>query len=220
MDSENSQCEDFEYPQLSSGISIDLIDGEKYKIEFNFDKSNLRSIIKEVVAKDKLNSSCICGGYFTKLKRAITTPDIYIFDDSKYLPEEEYLNSFLNEQFREFRFDQLGTTAPLGIFAKKKVIMNDKKEANVYFTYIPFPKTCQAKSELLNTYDLEPCRIMYSYSDNLFYCSVWFTSGGNMIAENRKPSKEFLDKYYDKGFCFQDNVFNCSKGWSRDINRM
>lgn len=88
-------------------ISEDLIDRKKYNIQFNLDKCDFRSIIEEIVVKEKLKFSCICGGYFTKLNGNKTTPDIYIFAGSNYNPKEEYLNTFLNDQFKKFKFDQL-----------------------------------------------------------------------------------------------------------------
>lgn len=65
-------------------VSDDLINGEKHKIQFNVDKNDFRSIIEQIVVKEKLKFSCICGGYFTKLNGNKTTPDLYIFCDSNY----------------------------------------------------------------------------------------------------------------------------------------
>lgn len=88
-------------------VSEDLIDRKKYNIQFNLDKCDFRSVIEEIVVKEKLKFSCICGGYFTKLNGNKTTPDIYIFAGSNYNPKEEYLNTFLNDQFKKFKFEQL-----------------------------------------------------------------------------------------------------------------
>ncbi|CAF0779622.1 unnamed protein product [Brachionus calyciflorus] len=221
MDFEScSDCDDIDCFKLGIYISHDLIDRQRYQIEFNFERSNLRSIIEEIVVAEKVNFSCICGGYFTKLNGQVTTPDIYIFTGSNYNPKEEFLNNFLNIQFRDFEFDQLGTVAPQGVLAKKKVTMQNGKSAYVYFTYVYFSRSDNHKIQLLDTCDIEPCKIMYSYSNDLLYCSGWFANGGNILYDNRTPSTEFLEKYYQKGFRFPNNIFIPTSIDKRDINKI
>lgn len=79
----------------------------RYNVQFNFDKTNSKSILDEVVVKEKLKYSCICGGFFTKKNQQITDPDIYIFTGSNYIPTEAFLNMFLNEKFRQTPFKPL-----------------------------------------------------------------------------------------------------------------
>ena len=88
-------------------VSEDLSYGRKYQIEFHVDRTDFRNILEEVVVKPKVKFACIAGGYFTKLNREITTPDIYVFTGSNYNPTENYLNQFLNEPFRRFEFEEL-----------------------------------------------------------------------------------------------------------------
>lgn len=96
--------------------------------------------------------------------------------------------------------------------------MKNKKNAYVYFTYVNFSRSNNHKIQLLNTYDLEPCKIMYYYGNNRIYCSEWFANGGNMIYDDRKPSEEFLKKYQQKGFQFENNFFNASYTKKTNIN--
>lgn len=79
----------------------------KHKVEFNFDKLACRSILENVVKRESLKYSCIAGGYFTKLNGQITSPDIYIYTGRSFYPSIDFLNSFLNEEFRSIQFDQL-----------------------------------------------------------------------------------------------------------------
>ncbi|RMZ95026.1 hypothetical protein BpHYR1_053672 [Brachionus plicatilis] len=215
MDSD-SDTEDFPDTILGSFISADFVD--KYGIEFDFDKSNLKSIIEEVVVHDKLRFSCVCGGYFVKSNSRAKNTDIYLYSGSDYLATEQYLNSFLNEKYRNFDFHQLGTVAPQGIIAKKTVILPDGKQAIVYFSYINFPKSTNHRIQLLNTFDLEPCKIIYLYAKNMLLCSQWYLGGGSMISENHNPSLDFVENYKKKGFLFENNVFVPQRNRYIDIN--
>ncbi|RNA20657.1 hypothetical protein BpHYR1_040384 [Brachionus plicatilis] len=178
----------------------------KHKIEFNFDKIECRRILEKIVNRDSLKYCCIAGGYFTKLNGQTTSPDIYIYTGRYFYPSIDFLNSFLNEEYREKSFDQLGFIAPQGVMARKTIIF-DNKEFFVNFSYVNFPKSTNHRIQLLGTYDLEPCKIIYLYAKNSFYCSEWFYKGGSMIAENHTPPDQFLQKYRQKGFHFEENVF-------------
>ncbi|CAF0715774.1 unnamed protein product [Brachionus calyciflorus] len=215
MDSD-SDYDDCPGTTLVEAISDDLI--SKYQIQFHFDKANLRSILEEVVINEKLKFSCICGGYFTKFNGQITSADIYIFTSNNYVQSEAYLNMFLNENFRRFDFKQLGTVAPPGVLAIKKVVLANGKQAVIHFTSINFPRSKNHRVQLLNTYDLESCKIIYSYNKNCLECSDWFFKGGSLISENKLPTQEFLNKYRQKGFRFVNNFFKPESNIYQDLN--
>lgn len=61
---------------------------------------------------------------------------------------------------------------------------------------------------------------MYSYGNNRIYCSEWFAYGGSMVYDDRTPSDEFLEKYYQKGFRFEDNFFTASNTKKININEL
>ncbi|CAF0716831.1 unnamed protein product [Brachionus calyciflorus] len=207
---------DDDSPTLGQFISQDLI--TKYHVDFNFDKSYLKAIVEEVVVKEKLNFTCIAGGFFTKLNGNTSEPDIYIFPGGNYFPTEEYLNTFLNGEFKQINFRQLGTVSPQGILAIKDVTLKNGTKANVYFTYINFMRSQNHRVQLLNTYDLEPCKVIYFYENNLLECSRWFSEGGNMISEYRNPSMELINKYKNKGFRFYNNNFKTETNFLPNIN--
>lgn len=89
----------------------------------------------------------------------------------------------------------------------RKIIKLGDKILFINFSYVNFPKSNNHRIQLLNTYDLEPCKIIYLYAKDSFYCSEWFYKGGSMIAEDHATSEEFLEKYRLKGFDFEDNIF-------------
>ncbi|CAF1056668.1 unnamed protein product, partial [Brachionus calyciflorus] len=209
--------EEFDCPLSPVYILADLL-STNHHIEFNLNKESVRSILEEVIPKKKLNYSSVCGGYFTKLNGQITSPDIYIFPSSNYIATEKFLNTFLKKKFRSSPFQQLETIAPIGIIARKSIILSNGQNAEIYFTHINFHRNDNTKIQLMNTYDLQPCRIMYEYAKNKFYCSEWFARGGKMIYDERNPSQEFIQKYKTKGFVFEDNVYEPPNYDTKDIN--
>ncbi|CAF0716827.1 unnamed protein product [Brachionus calyciflorus] len=217
MKTMDSYCEfEDDCPSLGSIISQDFI--SKYHVEFNLDKTRFKQIIEEIATKDKLSFTCIAGGFFTKLHGQATEPDVYIFPGDDYIPTEEYLNTFLNEHFRYFNFKDLGKVAPKGVLAIKCVILQNGEKAKIYFTNVNFTRSLNHRVQFLNTYDLEPCKIIYLYSKNSLECSDWYIKGGNMITEKRNLNREFLDKYIQKGFRFENNCFERESEKIKDLN--
>lgn len=70
----------------------------------------------------------------------------------------------------------------------------------------------------MNTYDLQPCKIMYEFAKNKFFCSEWFARGGNMVYDDRNPPEEFIQKYKAKGFVFENNCYVPPDNFLTDIN--
>lgn len=83
-----------------------------------------------------------------------------------------------------------------------------------------FSKSPNHRIHLVNTYDLECCKVIYTYNKNLIECSDWFENGGNLISENRLPTNEFLDKYREKGFRFENNYFKPESNLILRINAL
>ena len=71
----------------------------------------------------------------------------------------------------------------------------------------------------MNTFDLEPCKIMYAYPNDQFFCGKWFQNRENFISEDRKPNAEFINKYVQKGFNFNKNVFKPVSDIFMDANK-
>lgn len=117
-------------------------------------------------------------------------------------------------------FIKKGTVAPQAVLAIKSILLASGKQANVYFTYVNFPRSTNHRIQLVNTYDLECCKVIYIYSRNSFECSDWFKKGGNLISENRIPTHQFLDKYRQKGFQFENNFFKPESNYFLKVNEL
>lgn len=79
----------------------------KYGIKIDFDKKKCDEILNEVFEKNKIQYSCICGGFFTEPSTE-KTADIFVYDGGKkFQNNQEYLNSFLQEPFQKVEFDNL-----------------------------------------------------------------------------------------------------------------
>ncbi|RMZ94091.1 hypothetical protein BpHYR1_019705, partial [Brachionus plicatilis] len=100
-----------------------------------------------------------------------------------------------------------GKVAPSGVVAKKKFKLKNDQSVSLYFTHIQFPKEDIYKYQLLDLFDLQPCKIMYFGGNRQFYLNNWFSIGGSIIPENKSPSKDFIDKYRKKGFDFEGDYF-------------
>ncbi|RMZ96770.1 hypothetical protein BpHYR1_029345, partial [Brachionus plicatilis] len=59
--------------------------------------------------------------------------------------------------------------------------------------YRPFTNKQQSQNTIIEY-------IRFGSINNRIYCSEWFAYGGSMIYDDRTPSDEFLEKYYQKGF--------------------
>ncbi|CAF0971499.1 unnamed protein product [Brachionus calyciflorus] len=201
-----------DWNNFGSTIVDDLIsEGNKYGLKFDFDKVACDEIIKKVVENEKIQFSAICGGFFTRHKdqdRKQQSVDIFIYDCQKhFITNEKHLNSFLKEPFKKIDFDDLGKISPSGIVAKKHFELENGQKVNVYFTHIAFPLNDSFKYELLDLFDLNPCKIMYYAGNKQFYLNNWFSIGGHIVPENKNPSHEFLSKYRRKGFNFEGDYF-------------
>lgn len=97
-----------DWNKFSSGKIDELFDkNNKYGIKIDFDKEICDKILNEVLKKNKIQSSCISGGFFTE-PSLDKTADIFIYDGGKFFQNSEnYLNSFLNEAFQKIEFDDL-----------------------------------------------------------------------------------------------------------------
>lgn len=97
-------------------------------------------------------------------------------------------------------------------------MLENDKQANVYFTYVNFTRSSNHRIQLVNTYDLECCKVIYTYQKNIIECSDWFLYGGNLISQNRIPTHQFLEKYRQKGFQFENNYFKPESNVHFEIN--
>ena len=102
--------------------------------------------------------------------------------------------------------------------AKKMGRLSDGTNVFINFTHVNFPRSDNHKLQLMNTFDLEPCKIIYAYHNNRFFCGKWFENGGHIISDDRKPSVEFFNKYIQKGFNFPRNFFEPVTGIYMNVN--
>lgn len=60
---------------------------------------------------------------------------------------------------------------------------------------------------LFEYFQLEPAKICFV--DGQFYLSPWFVCGGNIIAEGKQPSEQYINRYLERGFArVQDTGLN------------
>ncbi|RNA07033.1 hypothetical protein BpHYR1_007981, partial [Brachionus plicatilis] len=94
-----------DWNKFGSGVVDELINrSNQYGIKIDFDQKICDEILNEVLDKNKIQWSCICGGFFTE-PGSDRNADIFIYDGGKnFLNNEEYLNSFLNEPYQKIEF--------------------------------------------------------------------------------------------------------------------
>ncbi|RNA40571.1 hypothetical protein BpHYR1_004148 [Brachionus plicatilis] len=98
-----------------------------------------------------------------------------IFTSSNYAPTETYLNMFLNEEFKQTPFKQLGTVAPKAILAVKSITLASGKQANVHYTYVNFPRSLNHLIQLVNTYDLDYAKLSIHIEKMNFNVHIGFS---------------------------------------------
>lgn len=81
-----------------------------------------------------------------------------------------------------------------------------------------FPNSSNQRTQLVNSYDLECCKIIYSYDKDIFECSDWFLKGGIVISKLRIPNQDLFEKFKKKGFNFENNCFKPESGTVVSLN--
>lgn len=150
------------------------------KLNLELNKERCREVIEQYVKSDYRDRAGIGGGFFFEnATHRQPHVDIYIFAGDRYCPTENDLNYMLISSEGDFEKD---TISPRGQMAEKNI----DNDTTIRFVSIDFPSSDDQVKQLLNTYEIELCKIFYAYNNNKLYCGDWFLNGGDFYSH--KPS--------------------------------
>lgn len=180
-------------------ISEQLLNGG---VTFNFDSQFYGQIQKKVCANNVV--SCIAGGCFTNANSSI---DVFIYskiDSARQNITNEELLNFLNSDIRDHVHNETQKELKCCITTvlTTKVL---NKSVKIWF----MDQSVKEFPSLLKFFQLEPAKICFK--DGQFNLSKWFIEGGNIVAKDKTPTPQYIQKYRDRGFSE-----NQSTGWENN----